>query len=500
MKKTLVKMIVMMFTFGLLSIYAYADAGDMGYFGGISEGTNLPKTIEKYVPVKEQKTKTMQYKEIVFISGEPVTFQGTIKVTKNDDILKTQQNGTYTEKYDIKASNVDKNATLDRSIQFKTSFDHKDREYRKQIVTDSEVIDWKDKIEIDGVTYNLDEDISTFSFSGVKDITPGVSYYSNTISYNAHYITSDNRNLQIVTNGSIVGYDQPWSKVETGQITMDIQDKDSQMQILLYPSLEAKKTMYYDKTSPFPISFDGTYNQRLEREASLKYRVTTNHPNLSNSQLNNSILLTTANQIEKLPIPAGLDFMLGHDAEEDIKKLYSMEIFTEIPHRNMMVEAMPRGEFIKSLCIAMNIDTSDYIVTNRNKDNMKVVFGDVLPDNPLYPYIMAAYDAKLIKGTGKTFNISKPILRQEAFVIYIRVIGLQSIGVSESPATHFTDDKEIASWARKEIQAGYKLGIIKADKQGKISPTKWLSKVEAAATINHLIDYLREEISTYYRQ
>jgi hypothetical protein len=62
MKRISIKVLFLIFAFSLTSMYAYADMGDMGYFGGISEGTNLPKTIEKYVAVKPIKTRTMHYK------------------------------------------------------------------------------------------------------------------------------------------------------------------------------------------------------------------------------------------------------------------------------------------------------------------------------------------------------------------------------------------------------------------------------------------------------
>ncbi|MCT4545190.1 MAG: S-layer homology domain-containing protein [Vallitalea sp.] len=497
MKKIYIKILFLVFAFSVSGISVNADIGDMGFFGGISEGTNLPKTIEKYVPVKPLRTRTMQYKEIVFISGEPVEFEGTIKITKNDDIINNEANGNYTEKYQINAENTERKATLDRNIQFTTSFYYVHSDFKKQIVRDSKVDSWNEQIVIDNTTYNLNEDFSTFSLTGVEDLTPGVSYYNNSISYNAVFIASDDKKIEVKTEGSIYGYDQPWSKVEAGKLNMDIVGNEDEMQITLKPSLEAKKTMYYDKTSPFPISFEGTYNQRLERESSLKYNITTYHPQLTKSKLENSIMITTAKQIEKLPIPAGLDFLQSHWAKESIEKLYSLEIMTEIPNKSMTVEAMNRGEFIKLICLAMNMDTTKY-KDDKSKDDRKIIFGDVLPNNPLYPYIMTAYDAKLIKGVGDVFNVSKPITREEAFSIYIRVIGLERIG-KLGTVTPFKDDEKISSWARKSILAGYKLGIIQGNGNGFLEPRKWLSKVQAGTIINKLIDYLREGISQDYR-
>ena len=499
MKKISSRILFVIFSIGLMSIGVNADMGDMGYFGGISEGTNLPKTIEKYVPVKAQKNRVMRYKEMVYISGEPIEVEGTLKVTKDDSVIDTKEMGSYTENYVISATNKSKECTLTRNIKFTTSFYYVDGDFKKQIVRDSTVTSWKEKIVVDGVTYDLDDTFSTYSLTGVEDITPGVSYYDTSVSYDARFVTNDDEIYNVRTEGSIYGYDQPWAKVESGKMTMDIIGPNDRMQITLNPSLEAKKTMYYDKTSPFPISFDGTYNQRLEREASLKYNITTNHPDLTKKEMENSIIITTPNQIEKLPIPAGLDFLESNPANEHIKKLYSMEIMTEMPHKSMQLEAISRGEFIKAVCRAMNVDTSKYVITKKNKDDMEIIFSDVKPENPLYPYIMAAYDIKLIKGVGNVFNVEKPISREEAFCILVRVIGLEKIGRIDNTVTPFKDDNNISSWSRKAILAGYKLGIIK-DKDGYIYPRKWLAKVEAGAVIDNLIDYLREDISSYYRQ
>jgi len=352
-------------------------------------------------------------------------------------------------------------------------------------------------ITTDSGSFTLDSDSAIFSKATVEDITPGVTYYSTTLSYSGTFVDSDGNTLLMVVAGDIYGYKQPYSKVETQYLNMGIQSKDLgiSMDIKLNPRLEAKKTIYYDENAPFPISFGGTYNQRMEREATLEYDILSYHPELTPSELKNSILLTTANEIEKLPIPEGLDFIEGHWAEDDIKKLYSMEILTTTPHLGMHFEAMSRGDFVKALCLAMDIDTRKY--EDADEDSLQI-FGDVPFDHPFYPYIMGAYDAKLVKGTGENFDVNIPITREEAFVIYIRVIGLERLGVTGSPTTPFVDDSEIASWAKKEIVAGYRLGIIKGNDSGKVLPKSWLSKAEAAAIINRLIDYLREEIGGDY--
>lgn len=469
--------------------------GDMGIFGGISEGQNLPKTIEKYVTSPIKAPTSFQYKEVVFISGVPTEVSGTIVVTKDESKILKTTTGNYVEKYVVKATNADKTVVLDRSVQFTTLYRVKDGDFKKQIIRESELTAWTEVINVSGVVYTLNKTNSSFSKTGVEDLTPGVSYTSTSISYKAQYTSSNNETINVTGTGAIYGYKQPWSTIETQNLNVSIVGPKLQMDVNIRPIFEAKKTIYYDENEPFPISFGGTYNQRLEREATLRYDIKTYHPTLTAAQLSNSIMITTANEIEKLPIPENLDFVQGHWSEADFKKLYSMEIFTELPHKGMQVEAISRGEYTKALCLAMNIDTSAY---EKPTGTSPVIFGDVSITHPDYKYIMAAYDAKLVRGTGQDYDVDQPITRQEAFVIYVRVIGLERLGVTSSPLTPFVDDAKIASWAKKEIMAGYKLGIIKGDAAGKVLPTQWISKAEAAAIINRLIDYLRTEIGEAY--
>lgn len=480
-----------------ISLPVSAQEGEMGPMGGVSSGSNLPKTIEKYVEIPETTTNTYVYKEVVFVTGEPVVFEGTIKVAKDTSVTETNDSGSYTEKFTIAATNGDENS-LERTLSYTVDFRVKDGDFKKQITTTirESTLKWSETITIDDESYELDEDASSFTMGGITDMTPGVAYFSTSVSYVAAYNYGEGGAVLVDVDGTNYGYSQPWSKIETQIRDISIEDatEDIQLAATTESVLEAKKTLYYDETEPYPISFDGTYNQRMEREGTLSYRILTYDPDLDADLYEGSTVVHTANQIEKLPIPEGLDFIEGHWAEEDFKKLYSMEILTDLPHQGIQYEAISRGDFIKALCLAMNIDITPF------EGGDKVIFGDVQPDNPLYPYVMAAYDKKLIKGTGENFDLDRPINREEAFVVYIRVIGLERLGVTESPMTPFVDDREISSWAKKEIMAGYKLGIIQGDNTGSVNPQQWISKAEAAAIINRLVDYLRDDIGDDYRQ
>jgi hypothetical protein len=477
----------------------YAAEGEMGFFGGVSEGSYQPKLIEKYVPVDVDETNTYVYKEVVFMTGRPVEVTGTIEVTLEHIDLDKNPSGIIEEVYVIEAANEAEGVTLEREVELETSYWLSEGTFKRQLRKESRLVAWEETIVTAAGTFTLDEDTAIFSKTTIEDITPGITYYNTIVSYTIYYLDDNNNRIEYVVDSDVYGYKQPWSKVETQYMNVAINSQTDglnlYMDITVNPRLEAKKTIYYNDNTPYPISFGGTYNQRMERQGTLSYRINSYHPELKTSEQGGRFILKTANQIEKLIIPEGLDFMEGHWAEEDVKKMYSMEIFTSTPQEGIQFQAMTRGEFVKALCLAMDIDISKYEKVNRASQQM---FGDVPPSHRLYPYIMGAFDAKLINGTGENFDISKPITREEAFVIYIRVIGLERLGVTNAPRTPFVDDNQISSWAKKEIMAGYHLGIIQGDVSGRVLPKQWIAKTEAAAIINRLIDYLREDIGRDY--
>lgn len=489
--------IAFLITLWSLATESLAVDGESGFFGGISDGETLPKIMEEFVPSKKESKKVFQYKEMVFFGDKPIELSGTITINMNTDKVATSDAGSYTEEYLINAQNEKLNASLDRRVRLNTSFRKQENPYSFQVIKDSKLVGWTESLKVGDKTLTLDQSATTFSKSTAEDITPGVKYYTTDVSYVAKYIDGEKKAYYATMNGKITGYKQPWAKVESQVLELNINspEKNFFRDIQIKPKLEANRTIYYESTSPGAISFSGTYNQRLERKSTLSYEIRNYEPQLKAAERANSISILPHNPIEKLLIPKKLEFLRGHWAEEDIKQLYSLGVYTEIPHNGMQYEAMSRGEFVKALCLAMNVDISKY---KNPKKNAAKIFGDIPPTHPLYPYIMAAYDIRMVDGTGENFSVDKPITRQEAFAIYIRVIGLERLGVTAGPQTPFKDDKEIAPWAKREIMAGYKIGVILGDQEGKVRPNQWFTKAESAAVINRLINYLRTEIAMDY--
>ena len=152
----------------LLCLFAdisLAAEGELGFFGGISEGDTLPKIMEEYVPVKKETKKTYKYKEMVFFGAKPIEMTGTITVTMNTDKVAASESGSYTEEYQINVKNEAAAASLDRRVRLSTSFRKQESPYSFQVIKDSKLLSWIETIKVGDKTLTLDPSETTFSKS-----------------------------------------------------------------------------------------------------------------------------------------------------------------------------------------------------------------------------------------------------------------------------------------------------------------------------------------------
>ncbi|MCT4612599.1 MAG: S-layer homology domain-containing protein [Clostridia bacterium] len=473
---------------------SYAKEGEIGFFGGISEGFKLPKTITKYVTPKKA-DEELVYKEMIFLTGKPLKFEGNIEV-KTGSVSDTSDSGTFKEEYKVTSykRNLPEEPKIDRTIKFNTNY------YKKngQIVKDSTVDSWKETITLGDKAYVLDEDESFFQKSIFVDTTPGVSYYRGHIDYKAVYYAGDNEKVVVSVTGPIYGYDQPWSKTQTQKLKTTVVNKTGEdtftMVANVSPSISGNKTLKYFSNEPDEISFEGNYMEVISNKGVLKYEVLTSPFKLTSKEKKGSINLDGFNQSEQLMIPKNIEYIEASFAETDIKKLYSMEILEEDPMFYNPAAVMTRASYVRLLCRAMNIEPDEV----EEGEDVKV-FLDVNNLHPDYGYINKAFEKNLIRGDRGRFYPTKPLTREEAITIYIRIIGLENLGLGKSNITPFADNDQISSWAKQEIYAAYRLGLIKGDLQGKIRPRDYLSNQEGAAIINRLIDYLRYNMEKNYK-
>ncbi len=490
---------------------AYAKVGDMGFFGGISEGTRLPKTTEILLAnsSKNKATNTAQnlnYKETIFLSGRPVTFEGTL-VFKPSVIKEGVDVGSYKETLTVRsnASTAD-DVLIDRAITFNVNY----RKEGNQIIKDYEAEKWSETITTPEGEYALDFSQSHFGVSIIEDHTAGVMYYKGNISQTSVYTGGEggegeenagNTVLDVV--GSFYGYSSAWSSTETHRLDGTVTTDNWQLQYQVRPSVSVAKLIQYSQNEPTAISFDGNYKEVIQNTSGMEYDIFVKPNQFYDIETHAKINIPTYNTFEQLIAP-DLKFLQGHFAEYDIKKLFAMQVLEGDPKFYLPNQSITRGQYVTALVKAIKLpiqDTATKKKPNSNTKTVSIMFPDVPEERSEYPYIMAAYDYGLAVGRENgNFFIDQPLDRQEAISVLVRSIGLKNLGLDPTPLTVFADDYLISDWAKQEIYAAERMGIIAPDEDGNFRPNDYVTKAEAAAFINALINYMRTELAIDYSE
>lgn len=503
---TLVVFAVLMITTGAMSKRALAATGDSGFFGGITEGVRLPKTTELLLAKTGSNTFTnvtnMPYKEVLFLNGVPATFEGLLDVKYSGGIADTAASGTYKVAYTVKNSTTtDAAVTIKRSI----TYDVKWRREGSQIVKDYTVSAWTETLVVNGATFVLDRGQSHFDISILEVKTPGVTYYKGDVSQKAVYRNqSGGGRTTLDVSGSFYGYNSAWSNTETYRLDGEVYNDVWQMSYQIRPSVSVSKTLQYSRNEPTAISFSGNYREVMQNESGLQYDIFNLPAQFYGTPETGNEYLKTYNTFEQLTAP-DVSWLKGHAAEEDIAKLFSMQILEGDSTFYKPNQSITRAQYVTMLAkaIKLPIDKAEQqaAVNNSKKVTINVIFPDVMPEREEYAYIMAAYRAGLAVGRGNgLFHSDYSIQREEAIVILLRTIGLGNLGLNPTPVTPFADDSKISSWAKKEIYAALRIGLIYPDANGNFKPGEYITKAEAAALVNRLIEYMRSGIANDYKE
>jgi len=498
-----------------MAVSASAKIGDAGYFGGVSVGTALPKTIETTLSTSSKSksnARTMEYKEVIFLTGKPIEFIGNITVTTG---ITDKDSGTYKETYSVVPSKyTTEGAKITRKVVFDVSYEKVssvDSPGGYQIVKNSKVSAWTETVTIGDKAYTLERNKSYFSKTSNEDISGGVTYIkSNISSRSVYYITDTEGETITQTNtGESYGYNQAWSSTETSRINTTIDYKSGantwQLQAQLRPSVTVNKVLQYSPNEPSITSFNGNYYEVLQKQNGLQYDITVLPQQFSrDTATSGSITIDTYNDIEALRVPSALNLIAlkGNGAEEDIKQLYSMGVFDNPQYFNPS-QGMTRAQFVTALVKAIKLPIETTVTTTSKSktktETIEYLFQDLSSDRAEYKYIKAAYDAGITVGRHNgRFRPDELITKEEAYCIMLRGLGVQNMAYTTAPLTPFTDNSSISLWARNELNYMNTLGLIDADEDGKINPRKNLSKGEAAALINNFVKYMRQKMQIDY--
>lgn len=140
---------------------------------------------------------------------------------------------------------------------------------------------------------------------------------------------------------------------------------------------------------------------------------------------------------------------------------------------------LSRIQFIKEVLKVMNVEVDKGAISP---------FTDVL-DKEDIPYIAAAYNKKIVTGSGGKFNPKGNITNEQAVVIIVRALGVLNINQDDASKTEikFLDANEISDWAKPYVAYALRYGLIE-NSQIKFNPQGQVTKVQC----DRMLDRFKE--------
>jgi len=488
---------------------AYAKQGDNGFEGGVSSG-GLMQTMSQSSKNEKQ---IYSYKEIVVLTGVPLIFEGNVTITK------TIKDNLETYNYSYALSNGEKNK-LTRTCVYE-AYLSKSGTQTIRTINVKQGSKPRESITIDGLTYNLTAvNNQNFSLSTITDSKPACDYYAGDLNSEKVYQTNKGKKVTVRMTGRLYGYDQNWGATEIQDIKVSIYGETNQNNIsdiwggdgAIKIITTTSNKLIYVPNKPDAISFEGGYLRKQENNSVLKYDLnlpTFDSKNVATDNVvnyNGTLNISSFPQQERLSVP-DISAIKGHWYEEDIKQLTSLGILNRdyIKDYTKFGEAITRAQFAKAAAEAIKLELLDVpIEDTKSKKNKtpveKLPFEDVDENNEYYKYIYTLYKKGIMSGMSETyFYPDAPLSRAQAVVIFVRMLGLESIVSGSSPVTGFSDNDIIPDWARNAVAVATKIGLVNGDEQKYLKPNNSLSKAEAATLLNNLIKYMREGMAQDYK-
>jgi len=448
-----------------------------------------------------------KYSEMVFVSGEPILLEGTIKVSGDNRGVKTT--------LEYKLSNAAKSATLERKFSFINSMSGAEAG-TQQTYTTSLDPKFDETIKIGGDTYKLVE--YQFSRSGMNDDRNIITYQTSNWNGRKVYSKNDGTGQVIIDiTSDCYGYSNFWSATETSFIkhaitykyrdrqTANTEYKEAYGTVEYAVSDSNLKTFQYIDNAPIDISFQGGYILKESQENIVVYtydvpRFNNSVPDGGRNRGRDSYKITTVPKQTRLPAPNITDVSPSYWAAEDIRKVTSMGIIDLAGSSYYRpLSFMSRGEFAKAI-----IKTSDMAAINGSSPrsrSFEQIYIDVDKNHPYADYITRITNAGIMEGVGRNkFGPDEYLTKAQAAAIIVRAMGLEAASTDSSTKTPFADDNLIQPWAKKSINIAHRMGIITGNTDNEIEPDRILTRAESAAMISRFIKYLQYDIRQEYRE
>ncbi|MEW6621817.1 MAG: S-layer homology domain-containing protein [Bacillota bacterium] len=469
-----------------------------------------------------------EYEEVIFLTGAPIKFTGTVAVTERD-----RANGkVITYRFKLAPEDPEIKGKVDRTVTYTTNYTK--RTDKGQTIGQTEVTSYKDTVEIGSDKYVLED--YQFSKSDIIDNRPASDFYSGNLQGRKYYSINKNKGKVIVEmSGGNVGYHNFWGSTETQVIDYVIDTEREvlvkgeegeadytvqvswQGRVRVQASDSMTKNLRYSDNETHFSSFEGGHMRITNSEMVSRYdynlpRMTDGLPHPS-SRERGSIQLSKqmAPKIERLIVPKFRDIG-GHWAEDNIRRLYSLDVFDDVADFFLPDIPMTRVEFTKGIMRASNIrlaaeqsaasGTSSVAARGtRGQVVQESPFVDVESQNQDFKYIKEAVDRGIIKGVSPDeFKPNDPLTRAQAITIIIRVLGFEGRAPSPGYRTSFTDDARIPSWAKDSIYVAREIGLVHGDNFGNINPNKVMTRAEASAMLTRFLEFLERDLQRDYRE
>ncbi len=472
-----------------------------------------------------------EYEEIFFLSGEPIKFVGSISVTERD-----RADGK-TVSYKLQLVPADKIITgkLDRAVTYNT--DYTKRTDKGQTIAQTTVTNYKETVTINGDRYILED--YQFSKSDVIDNRPAADFSSGNFQGRKYYSINKNEGTIIVdVIGGSVGYKNFWGSTETQLMDFSIATdrevlikredaEDYRTQISWQGAVQIQvadsmtKSLRYSDNEAHYSSFEGGHVRVTNKEMVSRYSYSL--PRISAAGIPNNVGSTTGvlqlskqmvPQLERLIVPRFRD-IANHWSEDNIRKLYSLDVFDDTSQFFLPNIPMTRVEFTKGIIRASNMDIATVEDTRATAAPTRVsargaaavepqqalTFIDVSTEHKDYRYIKEALDKGIISGvSADEFRPNDPLTRAQAITIMIRVLGFENKVPSPGYRSSFNDASQIPLWARDSIYVAREIGLVQGDSLNNVNPNAVMTRAEASAMLTRFLEFLERDLQRDYRE
>ncbi len=168
--------------------------------------------------------------------------------------------------------------------------------------------------------------------------------------------------------------------------------------------------------------------------------------------------------------------MQGHWATKEVEELVEMGIINGIsPNEFGPSKVVTRAQCATMIARALGLEEADAIN-----------FGDVPADAWYYDAVALIATSGIMQGSANQFRPDAGMTRQELAAILARCIDTDV----ELTETEFSDNADIADWAKAEIEKAVALGLMKGT-DGKFLPNKVATRAETAVCIWRLLEIMK---------